>query len=86
MHQLKEKESLGGLGECSQMFFVLFFLGKRLLPSLLLANVVRDSLGCCDGFLAEPLLDEEHELFLALVSHFHVFNQLAELHEAVVSQ
>ena len=66
--------------------FCFVFSWKAPLPSLLLANVVRDSLGCCDGFLAEPLLDEEHELFLALVSHFHVFNQLAELHEAVVSQ
>jgi hypothetical protein len=37
-------------------------------------------------FLSEPLLDEEHELLFALVGHFHVFNELTELHQTVVSQ
>lgn len=37
-------------------------------------------------YLSEPLLDEEHELLFALVGHFHVFNELAELHQTVVSQ
>ena len=36
--------------------------------------------------LPEPLLDEEHELLLAFVGHFHVFYQLAELHQSVVGQ
>ena len=35
MHQLKEKESLGGLGECSQMFLVCFFLESAFAVSLI---------------------------------------------------
>jgi len=37
-------------------------------------------------FLAKPLLDEEHELLLALVSHFHIFDELTELDRSILSQ
>jgi len=36
--------------------------------------------------LSETLLDEEHELLLALVGHFHVFDELSELQRSVVRQ
>ena len=36
--------------------------------------------------LAESLLDEEHELLLALVGDFHVFDELSKLQRSVVGQ
>ena len=39
-----------------------------------------------DFALAEPLLDEEHELLLSFVSHLHVFDELAELNRSIVGQ